>query len=1396
MNFGGTGFAFGVKDKGSLKFADKLSGSFGGAIDYLKNLGKEGRDLTDTFADPKGQKGIRDYGGAYDRFNASGQQSARVMDLLKSGLRSIRELLDVERVESWMNAFGGRRLQDARSAIEGLTSANMNLTTGFEAQQQQIGQDARRLGANFGFVGAELASFTRETAGLANSTNRGADAAAAAVSNWRWYGEELRAAGFQSARELLQVGDVTGANIGQLSEQVRELHRVYGMTGDQTSMVLGSFTALGQETGNVGEALGQMQSVMEHIRQTAAQGGVTLNAQQLAENARQVAALGAGLYDFGFAGQNATQVSVALSDSLTQARGEMRGLMYGVREGIAALPEALVPALGDVDETFRLMEQGPETFVSGLAGMLARVREAGGDVNPVLQHLSTRMQEAFGAETSATLTNFFRTATTDQITAMSSFQGSTDQLRTLARQGFSTGRTMQESFDLARDAAVASFRAIGRGEASQVIRSMGSEFRVFNDRVREVVAEGGPLGMLAERLSAAHSIGALAFVPQTLRPIALLMGQLGTELGPVLLGLHQMGFRLTMLLSPLTPLLIVLGLLGMRFIDLVLHGKSMSEAFAQIAGEVGSFFTNLPALVERGVNWLTGAFDRFLSSTSSIDWSALWGTVSDSLIRTMSFLWGKLGPYLSRFGAQLMAWLTGAFNRGAAAIESIDWTTLWPRIFGGVRTAARAAGAILQRVGTAIWSTLTEVVTGNAPSGPNSPFVGAIRRFLGAGVSTLRDAATTLWPAMRDGFGEMVSRAQRELPGIFASLWTRVLAGASGLGDVAGQLATYIVLGLAWVATQIPGIVRTWGPRLLEGAQFLRHAAIDLAASFLGGLLTGIETALVRVFPESASKIHEVFGVLRTGLGMLQSVLHTLVSVLGPLVRDTVSSTVDFVVAAFESTRAFVVGVGTGIYEMVRGVWDIVSNTFETIGTLVGSVFGYMYTQFQATVTLIRSVGSAFVELFTDPSAAVRHLGEAVTTFFSSTFQNVRQFSNTWTTAITGFITRFVAGVSRVRSGFDTFLTGLREGIEGWGAAIYNYLGSLFGNLIGAFVTFFVSLATSWSASWNGLLASAQESWTSITTSVGSFITGVLTFFQGLGTSIGTVWAGIQTSAAATLATIGTTIEGWVTTAVGHVTRFKDQFLGALNGVWDRVVGLFGNSVHDVVGDDLTQTNAISSQWSNTFQQHATTAFDSVTQRQGDVTATAEQFRTALAAGLSDALVGAFTTGYTRILASTGTFTRGMQEAMFRLATAIYQRFSLLWGALADFATVTVAAIEATTLRAASGLARLQSQQAAANLAAASTAGPAGPRRQVQLLGRGVQGQATTTDLFAAMHEPDWYERDYRQRFDAKMDALREAIISTRPSPQAQRNTPAGNTREVAAAAARLANANPLFTGG
>ena len=622
MNFLGLGFSFGAKDTGLGEMQDEI-------IEKFKTM--EGSISTDfkKSATVMEQQQRRISAG----FDQIGEATGRADDQAESWR---------DRIKGLMGAFNTFQLGDIRSKLEELGATSTNLTTGFEAQMLQHTVTAKQMATNFGYMGKEAKKFEREAASMAVRLNIDAGEAAHAVRGWTEAQDDLRAVGLKSADDLAKLSKVTGVNADVFRNSTMQMRREFKMSDEQIQKVFSSMTHMGQTTGDVSAALSELPQMMERMRKKAALMGAELDPQQLADFAASQAALSSGFFSMGQNSDQARSSAAALTDAILGSQKNLQNMTSGTADDLDTFGTELGIMTGDVTKGFQMMEEGPAGFVKGLAFMVSESKKAGRFTDQSAAFLRSRLEQAIGEDAAAQFATFFQTANEETFKMMSATETATVDMKKLAKQGFSTGRTLADQIQLAKDSMVADFRAISRESSRTFVKDASKQFKTFSKGLRAIADEGGPLGGFVKRLSEAHQLGALALVPETCRPFVAVLGDMTKYLLPVGAALAFVSAKMILIGAAVAgPILAVAGLVGW-FVRLRGEGKTTGEAIEIIKEKIFGFFENLPGMIDSLLK-KAGKFGRkFMALMKKIPWGEIFARASDLVSKGFMKLWGKI----------------------------------------------------------------------------------------------------------------------------------------------------------------------------------------------------------------------------------------------------------------------------------------------------------------------------------------------------------------------------------------------------------------------------------------------------------------------------------------------------------------------------------------------------------------------------------------------------------------------------------------------------------------------------------------------------------------------------------------------------------------------------------
>lgn len=1194
--------------------------------------------------------------------------------------------------DAMASALDPRNITSAGDAVQGLVdhvstavnsisslSSHVNLTTGLEAQMQHLSTETRRMGANFGHTGAQLSRFSSQAAGLAFSLNISAQQAADSVEGFIRNSSELGVVGIRNAGDMARFVAGFGVTADTLGGRLHELRQGLGLTDAQIRTVMGSTVGMGRATGNVNAAVEGMGESLNLLRSEAANSGAALDGMGLAHLAAQTNAASAGFYSISHNAEDARRNSMELARTMLQSRTQLNEMFAGGAQDLHAFTTSMGILEGSATRAFEHMRQGPAEFMQDMARMVQEARASGRMNAASWNMLRSSMTQAIGPEQAEHMVEFFRSANDESLRMMSSVEGATADLGRMGREAQRSGRTLQESFDLIKQSGVAAFRSIGRHEAVALVHDMSSEFGRFNHSMREVVAQGGPMGMFVEKLSAIHQIGALALIPHTLRPMAVLFGTITENLGPAVEAFHNLGFDIHDLFSPMALLTGAVSVLAITFLDIYMRTGNVHDAFSKLGDKVREWFGIARGFAHAARVWIVGALDslseRFLGFAATFDWKQFFkswfaragaavGSSSGEVRGVVGLIWEEvsraftggqaktaIGRILGRFVAGARSVLEGL----GGAISEINWTNVVNRAMQGLADALAAEDRFLQAIP---WSRIFQSV-----------FDGVKRAVAGLGSQTVRE-----W---LDQFVRLLGQRERVIADAVLSMMRGAIEalGQSDLSDMVRSLSGTILHLADSIVTEMIGVLGT---------------LVDQVPHLLTGLVDSLQAMdLPRLWSDLAASL----------LPLVASTMQRL----GPLVERALAGLIPAVAHAMEALN----GVLMRMPGLILRFW------LAAIPVLVHG----LSTLLQAALAGIRT---GLVSLF--PS-----LQGPITGLFDFIIAGVRLFERV-------FMFAWRAQVD--------FVTHFGDHVR-----------AIFGGLLGFLRVWFGGAILIGTTAFDALRAG----------------------FEFLGTAARAVFNRIVTA-----------IFGDMESAKAHVTGFRDHFIGALDGIWGRVMSVFGHSVNSVVADDLSKTNQVSSRWSDTFQGHITSAF-STAQAASSAFATGASavVRTvvgALTDAIASALVGSFRNGFTGILRASTDFGRRLRIEVTSLTADIQRQFEAMFRAIQRNAEGALQGItqqlERVSRQITAAINAAHSASTAANAASVAAGTGVSPLVAVRPLGH----SASNDDLYNAVHAPDWYYRDYAPKFDAKMNQLIAAVErnGSRSAPQGGRTSEGGGASRQA----------------
>lgn len=337
---------------------------------------------------------------------------------------------------------------------------------------------------------------------------------------------------------------------------------------------------------------------MENMSKKAALMGKELNTDQLASFAKQGAALTTMIYNASNNLDGAKEIAQSFTTQIIESEQGMRNMLVGTADDMSQFQTELAVLGMDVGSSMKLMEQGPMGVMQVLQDMAHVAKKDEKKYAEFAGFVGGRMQQVFGDNTDL-LMNFLRNSDTAIADTGKTVMKATADLGKLAKEGYASSMTLQESFDKAKERVHASFRAIGRSAATNFVADSTKAFGEFGASLTALAKDGGPMGKFVTKLSEIDQLGVLALVPRDMRAFAVVAGDAMEKVAPLGTALGSLGFRFDMLLSPVALVGSAVALLGIQFGGIFMEVARGAKSLDRFGAGTAAQAKNLKGFADR-----------------------------------------------------------------------------------------------------------------------------------------------------------------------------------------------------------------------------------------------------------------------------------------------------------------------------------------------------------------------------------------------------------------------------------------------------------------------------------------------------------------------------------------------------------------------------------------------------------------------------------------------------------------------------------------------------------------------------------------------------------------------------------------------------------------------------
>ena len=514
-----------------------------------------------------------------------------------------------------------------------LTGSTGNLTTGLEATFMALNKEAKPFAAQLGLSGKEAAKLTGEIAGMAHGLNIGASTVGEITVALKTFGkgakEALDAAGI-STKDLVkaqETGMISGKEyIGTLSDMVNS----WDISAETVGRLANEVTAMGVASGIGNESSKLLTKTVNIMDEVFAKTGRTVSDLEMTEMVRGTQAAAAAFVALGDAPEVAAEKAAKVFRMMQEESASQRTMLAGLGGDFGDVFMGLAKESGlgfkQVQDLYKL---SPDEMIVSLSkvsetlkGKVAKGVAGADDQMVRFTNTIEKAGLAFavgGPETTAAIEKVREAA-----------RGATNDFHKMAKAGHSTGRSLQESFDLAKEGAIASFRAITRKDVVKDINRQKESFRDMAKELRAAADDGTAWGKAiraASRFSQQGLRGVMSefglVTPQMDRFNAMM-----TVAGGTMMEMVTKAQPLMVALTPMMPLITGIGAALFSLPGMIGLGIA---AFVLFGDEIVDFVkTHGPAMLDKAIDMMFKGWDmatQFIDSmliqisrSTSVSW--------------------------------------------------------------------------------------------------------------------------------------------------------------------------------------------------------------------------------------------------------------------------------------------------------------------------------------------------------------------------------------------------------------------------------------------------------------------------------------------------------------------------------------------------------------------------------------------------------------------------------------------------------------------------------------------------------------------------------------------------------------------------------------------------------
>jgi hypothetical protein len=573
---------------------------------------------------------------------------------------------NLDNVQGFFKELSQKQLDRVESGLQSIADASSINQTSLEGMAASAAKVARPIVASLGLTGDAAKKAKGQIVGLSIGMNVGAETVGKAVKALTLYGEEFRAVGLSSTKDIVKFGEASGVEMDKFGSQIADLGRSWGLSKEQLADLVPWIVEAGRSFGFGKEAVASLGDVTKALDEN-------LSKVLLKNGPEAISKFTKGIYglalvsskSLGMDFPDALGQSIEVFNKLAGDVGTFQNTFTGLGTEFGPLASKLGLAIGDWDVAFKLVQNDPLEFVKQLRVLMDNMDQS----DQSSQFFLNRLKLTLGEDSS--MVRFLTDKTVDMDKAMGQLEGvkaGTKSMQDYGNAWGGSGRTMAEQLDMMREAQKMRFMAISKDEWKPYMKNLRAGYTSTVDWMKHLASDTEPGGVgtlikaasmglrfgpggairmlfpsgegdkaagmidslsdsLVDFLPHITALGALGFRPAMLAaPFKMAFGPLAALGGPLTAFSGMLGGLPKMALSVFGPLGILAIAIG-SFTILSNKWKKGEES------AIEKFFkTELPIMLLRGLNYLLTGKDLEKGERKALSKLAgpeLWGNVAE-----------------------------------------------------------------------------------------------------------------------------------------------------------------------------------------------------------------------------------------------------------------------------------------------------------------------------------------------------------------------------------------------------------------------------------------------------------------------------------------------------------------------------------------------------------------------------------------------------------------------------------------------------------------------------------------------------------------------------------------------------------------------------------------------